>query len=125
MAFLYTLFSVQLHVNTHINTQHGFAGLCLSPRTHARSKSYCLIFLHFTCSLLLCCTSGLHSKKLPHVTLTVTQKKEGPFLHPAGHSKFLDMLKQKKTDKLGKYRQLYFAYVINPCTDNMYTFNRH
>ena len=45
MAFL---FSVQLHVNTHINTQHGFAGLCLSPRTHAKSKSL-LDFVHFTC----------------------------------------------------------------------------
>ena len=32
--------------------------------------------LHFTC-LLLYCTSGLHSQKLPHVTLTVTQKNEG------------------------------------------------
>ena len=45
------LFSVQLHVNTHINTQHGFPGLCLSPRTHAKSKSL-LDFVHFTCSYI-------------------------------------------------------------------------
>ena len=82
---------------------------------------------------LLYCTSGLLSKKLPHVTLTVT-KKEGMIMlvmlrFVYNHYFYTLQLIQNFWTVWNREKQTnwvtrppYFTYVINPCTDNTYTF---